>query len=74
MLDWHNLLEVNLSLGKLLRVPNLQTGKFEPLVTAFTEDEEEQMKSFLKRIDTVARVGGGHQCLQAFDNHSICNI
>jgi len=25
-LDWHNLLEVNISLGKLLKVPNLQVN------------------------------------------------
>ncbi len=26
MLDWHNLLEVNISMAKVLRVPNLQVG------------------------------------------------
>ena len=34
----------------------LQTGEFEPLVTALTGDEEEQMKNMLRRIDTVAKV------------------
>ena len=45
-----------MGLGKLLRVPNLQSGKFEPLVTSFTQHEEDQMKNFLKRVDRVARV------------------
>jgi len=27
LLDWHNLLEVNVSLAKLLRVPNLVVGR-----------------------------------------------
>jgi len=53
LLDWHNLLEVNVSLAKLLRVPNLKTGQLEPLVTSLTDEELEQMKNLLRRIDTV---------------------
>lgn len=54
MLDWHNLLEVNVRLGNLLKTPNAETGVFEPIVTSFTESEEAQMKNMLKRINTIA--------------------
>ncbi|KAI0214664.1 Proline dehydrogenase 1, mitochondrial [Lamellibrachia satsuma] len=57
LLDWHNLLEVNISLGKLLKVPNLQTGKFEQLATAMSPEEEDQMKNMLLRIDAIAKHG-----------------
>lgn len=55
LLDWHNLLEVNISLAKLLRVPNPKTGSLEPLVKALSHEEEEQMKNMLHRIDTIVK-------------------
>ncbi len=33
-----------------------QTKDMEPLVTALTEEEEDQMKNMLHRIDTIVRV------------------
>lgn len=44
---WHELLEDQ------FRVPNLQTGKLEPLMSALTEEEGEQFKNMLGRIHTV---------------------
>ncbi|ELU07760.1 hypothetical protein CAPTEDRAFT_221342 [Capitella teleta] len=57
LLDWHNLLEINLGLAKLLQIPNLKTGKLEPLVDALTDKEEEQMMNMLRRMDTIATYG-----------------
>ena len=34
----------------------MQTGKLEPLVTALEENEEEQMKNMLRRVDYIAKV------------------
>ena len=34
----------------------LQTGQLEPLVSALSDEEEEQMKNMLRRIDTIAKV------------------
>jgi proline dehydrogenase len=55
LLDWHNLLEVNISLAKVLRVPNLKTGQLDPITTEFTDEEEEQMRNMLHRIDYIVR-------------------
>ncbi|XP_059171723.1 proline dehydrogenase 1, mitochondrial-like [Physella acuta] len=55
LLDWDNLLEINRSLSKLLVVPNLKTGKLQPLVERITEEEEYQMKGMLRRINTLAK-------------------
>ncbi|XP_012942308.1 proline dehydrogenase 1, mitochondrial isoform X2 [Aplysia californica] len=55
LLDWSNLLEINRSLSKLLVVPNFKTGKLQPLVEAMTEEEEDQMKNMLRRVNKLAK-------------------
>ncbi|CAG5131662.1 unnamed protein product [Candidula unifasciata] len=55
LLDWSNLLEINRSLSKLLVVPNLKTGKLQPLVERISEEEEHQMKGMLRRVNTLAK-------------------
>ncbi|KAK0058759.1 proline dehydrogenase 1 mitochondrial [Biomphalaria pfeifferi] len=55
LLDWDNLLEINRSLSKLLVVPNLKTGQFQPLVECITDEEEYQMKGMLRRVNTLAK-------------------
>jgi len=57
LLDWHNLLENHMDFGRLLRVPNLKTGQFEPLVASLSKEEEDRMKRFLKRVDKILRYG-----------------
>ncbi|GFO08982.1 proline dehydrogenase 1, mitochondrial-like [Plakobranchus ocellatus] len=55
LLDWENLLDLNRSLSKLLVVPNLKTGKLQPLVESISPGEEKQMKSMLRRVNTIAQ-------------------
>ncbi|XP_021364923.1 proline dehydrogenase 1, mitochondrial-like [Mizuhopecten yessoensis] len=55
LLDWDNLLEVNMSLSKVFVVPNEETGQLEPLVTSLSVEEEEQMKNMLGRLNTIAK-------------------
>ncbi|BFZ18280.1 hypothetical protein BsWGS_21319 [Bradybaena similaris] len=55
LLDWSNLMEINRSLSKLLVVPNLKTGKLQPLVERISEEEEDQMKGMLRRVNTLAK-------------------
>ena len=38
------------------QVPNLKTGKMEPLMSALTEREEEQFANMLNRINTIFQV------------------
>ena len=40
-------------LQEAFQVPNLKTGKMEPLITALTEKEEEQFKNMLTRLHTI---------------------
>ncbi|XP_041349152.1 proline dehydrogenase 1, mitochondrial-like [Gigantopelta aegis] len=55
LLDWDNLLEVNMSLCKLFTVPNIKTGELEPLVVTLTQNEEDQMKNMLRRVNKVVK-------------------
>ncbi|GAB1599583.1 proline dehydrogenase 1, mitochondrial-like [Argonauta hians] len=55
LLDWDNLLEVSMSLHKVFNRVNLETGKEESLITALTEEEENQMKNMLYRINKIAK-------------------
>ncbi|XP_069788981.1 proline dehydrogenase 1, mitochondrial-like [Narcine bancroftii] len=55
LLDWNNLIDNRTKVAKLFVVPNLQTGKVEPLLLQFTEEEEMQMKRMLQRMDVLAK-------------------
>lgn len=55
LLDWENLLDLNRSLSQLLIVPNLKTGKLQPLVESISETDEIQMKNMLRRVNTIAQ-------------------
>ncbi|XP_051907516.1 proline dehydrogenase 1, mitochondrial [Hippocampus zosterae] len=54
LLDWNSLIDDTTKISNLLMVPNLQTGQLEPLLCAFTAEEERQMKRMLQRVDVLA--------------------
>nr|XP_054325122.1 proline dehydrogenase 1, mitochondrial-like [Pongo pygmaeus] len=56
LLDWSSLIDSRTKLSKHLVVPNAQTGQLEPLLSRFTEEEEElQMTRMLQRMDVLAK-------------------
>ncbi|XP_045675722.1 proline dehydrogenase 1, mitochondrial-like [Phyllostomus hastatus] len=55
LLDWSSLIDSRTELSKHLVVPNMQTGQLEPLLSGFTEEEEQQMTRMLQRMDTLAK-------------------
>ncbi|XP_054612433.1 proline dehydrogenase 1, mitochondrial [Dunckerocampus dactyliophorus] len=54
LLDWNSLINDTTNISNLLMVPNLETGKLEPLLSTFTAEEERQMKRMLQRVDVLA--------------------
>ncbi|XP_049594922.1 proline dehydrogenase 1, mitochondrial [Syngnathus scovelli] len=60
MLDWNSLIDDTTKISNLLMVPNLQTGKLEPLLSTFTAEEERQMKRMLQRVDVLANHAMAH--------------
>ncbi|XP_047616039.1 proline dehydrogenase 1, mitochondrial [Phacochoerus africanus] len=55
LLDWGSLIDSRTELSKHLVVPNMQTGQLEPLLSQFTEEEEQQMTRMLQRMDVLAK-------------------
>ena len=61
LFDWSSLIDQGKDLKNVLRVPNLETGKMEPLITgdddgALTAQEEEQFRNMVKRLHTIFKV------------------
>ncbi|XP_058137863.1 proline dehydrogenase 1, mitochondrial [Dasypus novemcinctus] len=55
LLDWNGLIDSRTRLSKHLVVPNVETGQLEPLLSCFTEEEEQQMTRMLQRMDVLAK-------------------
>jgi len=58
LFDWSSLIDEGKSLKDVLKVPNLETGKMEPLITgdddgALTAQEEEQFRNMVNRLHTI---------------------
>ena len=62
MFSWSGLIDTELLLKDAFQVPNLKTGKMEPLMTALTEREEEQFANMLNRINTIFQVMHNKLC------------
>jgi len=58
LFDWASLIDQGRALKDVLKVPNLETGKMEPLITgdddgALTAQEEEQFRNMVNRLHTI---------------------
>ncbi|KFP80296.1 hypothetical protein N310_05970, partial [Acanthisitta chloris] len=55
LLDWNSLINSCTKLSKPLLIPNRQTGQLEPLLSRFSEEEEQQLKRVMQRMDVLAK-------------------
>ena len=58
LFDWSSLIDQGKDLKDVFKVPNLETGQMEPLITgddngALTALEEEQFKNMVNRLHTI---------------------
>ena len=56
LFSWSGLIDAKLLLKDVFKVPNLKTGKMEPLISALTEKEEEQFRNMLNRLNVLFTV------------------
>lgn len=56
LFSWSGLIDANILLNDLFKVPNLQTGRMEPLITALSPEEEEMACNMLRRLNTIFSV------------------
>ncbi|XP_071497117.1 proline dehydrogenase 1, mitochondrial-like [Diadema antillarum] len=55
LLDWECLVQPDLKLSKILKAPRLEGDKLELLQFTLTEEEEQQMKRMLQRVNELAK-------------------
>lgn len=56
LFSWSGLIDTNILLSDLFRVPSLNTGQMEPLISALTREEEEMFKNMMRRLHTIFQV------------------
>lgn len=56
LFSWSGLIDANILLQDLFKVPNLNTGKLEPIISALTSDEEEMFRNMMRRLHTIFKV------------------
>ena len=56
LFSWSGLIDSKLLMKDVFQVPNLKTGNMEPMISALTDEEEEQFKNMLNRLNTVFQV------------------
>ncbi|GFU37300.1 proline dehydrogenase 1, mitochondrial [Trichonephila clavipes] len=56
MFCWSGLVDLNFVMSDLFKVPNLQSGRMEPIITALNPDEEEMFQNMMRRLHHIARV------------------
>ncbi|XP_045116029.1 LOW QUALITY PROTEIN: proline dehydrogenase 1, mitochondrial-like [Portunus trituberculatus] len=55
LFSWSGLIDANILLSDLFRVPNLNSGQMEPIISALTTEEEEMFKNMMRRLHTIFR-------------------
>uniref|UniRef100_A0A131XHN7 Proline dehydrogenase n=1 Tax=Hyalomma excavatum TaxID=257692 RepID=A0A131XHN7_9ACAR len=53
--SWSGLVDTNYFISDLFKVPNLKTGRMEPIISALTEEEEEMFRNMMRRVHTIAK-------------------
>lgn len=53
LFSWSGLIDTNILLTDMFKVPNLKSGKMEPLISALTREEEEMFKNMMRRLHTI---------------------
>lgn len=66
LFSWSGLIDTNILLGDLFRVPNLNSGQMEPLISALTREEEEMFKNMMRRLHTIFQVGHPKEMVYTF--------
>ncbi|XP_042899720.2 proline dehydrogenase 1, mitochondrial isoform X2 [Parasteatoda tepidariorum] len=53
---WSGLVDMNYVISDLFKVPNIKSGKMEPLISALTEEEEEMFRNMMRRVHHIAKI------------------
>ncbi|KAB7495097.1 Proline dehydrogenase 1, mitochondrial [Armadillidium nasatum] len=53
LFSWSGLIDTNILLQDLFKVPNLHSGKLERIISALTNEEEEMFRNMMRRLHTI---------------------
>uniref|UniRef100_A0A1W7R9X5 Proline dehydrogenase n=1 Tax=Hadrurus spadix TaxID=141984 RepID=A0A1W7R9X5_9SCOR len=56
LFSWSGLVDMNYVISDLFKIPNIQSGKLEPIISALTAEEEEMFKNMMRRLHHIASV------------------
>lgn len=56
LFSWSGLIDANMLLNDVFKVPSLQTGRMEPLISALSAEEEEMASNMMRRLNTIFSV------------------
>jgi proline oxidase, putative (fragment) len=55
LFSWNGLIDTQELISDMFQVPNLVTGKMNPIISALTTEEEEMFRNMMRRIHTISR-------------------
>ncbi|CAG0898934.1 unnamed protein product [Darwinula stevensoni] len=55
LFSWSGLIHNEVLLSELFRVPNLHTGRWQPLISALSDDEEEMFRNMMRRLHNICQ-------------------
>lgn len=56
LFSWSGLIDTNMLLQDVFRVPNLETGTMEPIISSLTQTEEEMFQNMMRRLHIIFQV------------------
>lgn len=56
LFSWSGLVDMNYVISELFKVPNIKSGRMEPIISPLTEEEEEMFKNMMRRLHHIAQV------------------
>ncbi|KAI1291786.1 Proline dehydrogenase 1, mitochondrial [Halotydeus destructor] len=55
LFSWNGLVDMQVLVSDLFKVPNLKSGKMEPIIKALSREEDEMFRNMMRRIHTIAK-------------------
>ena len=57
LFSWNGLVDMQCLCNETFMVPNLKSGKMEPITRALSVEEQEMLKNMMRRVHTIAKMG-----------------
>lgn len=55
LFSWNGLVEMSSLASEVFKVPNLQSGRMQPIIRALSREEDEMFRNMMRRVHTIAK-------------------